>query len=97
MEYTSKSSDLFGIIWRNFSIKRLNSILYGVAVGDVLSFPAQFESRSERKKLPGVGVGQYKDENGQTYSLGNDLTGLWSDDTSLTLCLSELPRLTRVT
>jgi ADP-ribosylglycohydrolase len=64
-------------------------ILLGVAVGDALGFPAQFAPRSERKRRPVVGMGKYQDEYGQIRSWGDDLTGLWSDDTSLTLCLAE--------
>lgn len=64
-------------------------ILIGVAVGDALGFPAQFQPRSERKKCPVVDMGKYLDENGQNRSWGDDLTGLWSDDTSLTLCLAK--------
>lgn len=70
-------------------IEVMRSILFGVAVGDALGFPAQFEPRSERKKRPVVGMGQYRNEYGQIQSWGNDRTGLWSDDTSLTLCLAE--------
>lgn len=64
-------------------------IVYGVAVGDALGFPAQFEPRSERKKRPVVDMGQYRDEKGQIRAWREGLTGLWSDDTSLTLCLAE--------
>ena len=31
-----------------------SSIIYGVAIGDALGFPVQFEPRSERKKRPVV-------------------------------------------
>lgn len=34
-------------------------------------------------------MGKYLDEYGQIRSWGEELTGLWSDDTSLTLCLAE--------
>lgn len=67
----------------------INRIIVGVAVGDALGFPAQFEPRSERKKRPVVDMGKYMDEYGQIQSWGEGLTGLWSDDTSLTLCLAE--------
>lgn len=67
----------------------INSLIYGVAIGDALGFPAQFEPRSERKKRPVVDMGRYNDEYGQFRSWGEGLTGLWSDDTSLTLCLAE--------
>lgn len=69
--------------------KLIYSILVGVAVGDALGFPAQFEPRSERKKRPVVDMGKYMDEYGQIRSWGEELPGLWSDDTSLTLCLAE--------
>ena len=63
--------------------------MFGVAIGDALGFPAQFKPRSERKKRPVVDMGQYRDEYGQIRSWGEELNGLWSDDTSLTLCLAE--------
>ena len=66
-----------------------SSIIYGVAIGDALGFPVQFEPRSERKKRPVVDMGKYMDERGQIRSWGNEVTGMWSDDTSLTLCLAE--------
>ncbi len=69
--------------------KILNAIVMGIAIGDALGFPAQFEPRSERKKHPVVDMGRYRDEYGQIRSWGEGLTGLWSDDTSLTLCLAE--------
>lgn len=67
----------------------INSLIYGVAVGDALGFPAQFEPRNERKKRPVVDMGKYLDEHGQIHSWGQERTGLWSDDTSLTQCLAE--------
>jgi ADP-ribosylglycohydrolase len=67
----------------------IRCILIGVAVGDALGFPAQFQPRSERKKRPVVDMGKYIDEYGQIRPWGEELTGLWSDDTSLTLCLTE--------
>lgn len=69
--------------------KLLTALLMGIAVGDALGFPAQFEPRTERKKRPVVDMGRYRDEYGQLRSWGEGLTGLWSDDTSLTLCLAE--------
>lgn len=71
-------------------LKRITlKIVYGVAVGDALGFPVQFESRSERKKRPVVDMGKHMDEYGKIRYWGDGLTGLWSDDTSLTLCLAE--------
>ncbi len=68
---------------------KTRNIIIGVAVGDALGFPVQFYPRSERKKRPVVDMGKYLDEHGQIRSWGEGLTGLWSDDTSLTLCLAE--------
>jgi len=67
----------------------MRNILHGVAIGDALGFPVQFKPRSQRRKSPVVGMGKYKDEDGQIRSFSEELTGLWSDDTSLTLCLAE--------
>ncbi len=67
----------------------VQSVITGVAVGDALGYPAQFYPRSERKKRPVVGMGQYRDVDGKIRFWGKELTGLWSDDTSLTLCLAE--------
>jgi ADP-ribosylglycohydrolase len=67
----------------------LRCIIFGVAVGDALGFPVQFQPRPERKKRPVVDMGKYMDEYGQLRSWGEEHTGLWSDDTSLTLCLAE--------
>jgi len=72
-------------MWKRF----MQCVLYGIATGDALGFPAQFAPRSDRDQCPVTGMGQYRDESGQTCSWGDDLTGLWSDDTSLTLCLAE--------
>jgi ADP-ribosylglycohydrolase len=67
----------------------IRNFLLGIATGDALGFPVQFEPRSERVLRPVIGMGQYRDEYGQIRSWGDELIGLWSDDTSLTLCLAE--------
>lgn len=69
--------------------KLIANIILGVAVGDALGFPAQFEPRTQRKSYPVVDMGKYSNAAGQIHSWGEGLTGLWSDDTSLTLCLAE--------
>ena len=59
----------------------LKSILYGVAVGDALGVPVEFESRDYLIQNPitdMIGFGTH-----------NQPKGTWSDDTSLTLCLAE--------
>ncbi|HPV59678.1 MAG TPA: ADP-ribosylglycohydrolase family protein, partial [Rectinema sp.] len=67
----------------------MHLIMISIAIGDALGFPVQFEPRSERRKRPVVDMGKYMDERGQIRSWGNEVTGMWSDDTSLTLCLAE--------
>jgi len=67
----------------------MKAILYGVAVGDALGFPVQFQSRSARKRMPVTGMGTYLKPDGSEGRFDEDETGLWSDDTSLTLCLAE--------
>ena len=67
----------------------IRAILTGVAVGDALGFPVQFEPRSAREARPVVGMGKFRSADGCTGTWGEELTGLWSDDTSLTLCLAE--------
>jgi len=61
-----------------FAIK---SALFGVAVGDALGVPVEFESRQERILNPIKGMTGYG-----TYDLP---PGTWSDDSSLTFCLAE--------
>lgn len=57
------------------------NILMGIAVGDALGVPYEFESRLERETLPATDM------------IGNRVhmqpAGTWSDDSSLTFCLSE--------
>lgn len=63
--------------------KKLNlypSIL-GTAIGDALGYPVQFKSREYLKAHPITDMLPCKDF--------NNMVGVWSDDTSLTLCLSE--------
>ena len=73
----------------DFSSDLLKAVIFGIAVGDALGYPVQFYPRSERKKRPVVDMGKYSNEAGQVCSWENERTGLWSDDTSLTLCLAE--------
>ncbi len=68
--------------------ERMRQIIYGVACGDALGIPFQFEPRSDRKRMPAIGMGQYRDALGRVQRVSDDSTGLWSDDTSLTLCLA---------
>ena len=65
------------------TIKRnyLKDILYGVSVGDALGVPVEFESREYLKTNPVT-----KMTLGGVHDQG---IGVWSDDSSLTLCLAE--------
>ncbi len=72
---------------KTLEIKRC--IIYGVAVGDALGFPYQFIKREVRIRFPVIDMGITIDDMGNKYYLPEAEIGLWSDDTSLTLCLVE--------
>jgi hypothetical protein len=60
---------------------KIKSVLLGVAVGDALGVPVEFNSRQTIRKNPVTdmrGHGTY-----------NQPPGTWSDDSSLTFCLAE--------
>ncbi|MCX7737166.1 MAG: ADP-ribosylglycohydrolase family protein [Candidatus Kapabacteria bacterium] len=59
----------------------IKSLLFGVAVGDALGVPVEFESRNTFRLNP------VKDMIG--YGTYNLPPGTWSDDSSLTFCLAE--------
>ena len=59
----------------------LKDILYGVCVGDALGVPVEFESRKTLKHSPITNM-----TSGGVHDQG---LGVWSDDSSLTLCLAE--------
>jgi ADP-ribosylglycohydrolase len=56
----------------------ISSLLFGVAVGDALGVPVEFQPRGSFRVAGMRGYGTY-----------NQLPGTWSDDTSLTLCLAD--------
>jgi len=61
--------------------ENIQSILFGVAVGDALGVPVEFKSRSYLNSNPVtemVGYGTY-----------NQPMGTWSDDSTMTFCLAE--------
>jgi len=62
--------------------KLVHSALFGVAIGDALGVPVEFESRSELEENPVTGM--------QGYGTHEQPPGTWSDDTSLTFCLAEV-------
>ncbi len=60
---------------------KIKSVLFGVAVGDALGVPVEFNGRENIRKNPVtdfIGYGTY-----------NLPAGTWSDDSSLTFCLAE--------
>jgi len=61
--------------------KEIKSALFGVAVGDALGVPVEFNSRQTISKNPVTDMIGYG-----TYNLP---AGTWSDDSSLTFCLAE--------
>ena len=67
----------------------IRQILYGVAVGDALGYPYQFETRLVRKAKSVVDMGVCENNIGVKYLLKEQEVGLWSDDTALTLCLAD--------
>jgi ADP-ribosyl-[dinitrogen reductase] hydrolase len=62
--------------------KPVHDALFGVAVGDALGVPVEFQSRVYLKKNPVVEM--------LGYHTHNQPLGTWSDDSSLTLCLAEM-------
>lgn len=60
----------------------IKDALLGVAIGDALGVPVEFVSRSMRVVKPVQGMLER--------GTHNQLSGTWSDDTSLTLCLAEM-------
>jgi ADP-ribosylglycohydrolase len=60
---------------------KIKSVLFGVAVGDALGVPVEFQNRQEIKQNP------VRDMMG--YGTHNQPPGTWSDDSSLTFCLAE--------
>ncbi|TGE06023.1 ADP-ribosylglycohydrolase family protein [Hymenobacter fodinae] len=61
--------------------QQLRAALLGLAVGDALGVPVEFQSRAARRQQPVVHM--------LAYGTHNQPTGTWSDDASLTFCLAE--------
>ncbi|ESU19165.1 ADP-ribosylation/crystallin J1 [Flavobacterium cauense R2A-7] len=59
----------------------LSNIVLGVAIGDAIGVPVEFEPRLKLKQNPVTGM--------REYGTHDQPKGTWSDDTSLTLCLAE--------
>ena len=60
------------------TVKQVEAVLLGVAVGDALGVPAEFQPRGTFEITGMTGFGTH-----------NQPPGTWSDDTSLTLCLAD--------
>jgi ADP-ribosylglycohydrolase len=63
------------------TIDKIKAVLFGVAVGDALGVPVEFESRGLRERDPVTGM-----RGGGTFGLP---AGTFSDDSSLAFCLAE--------
>jgi ADP-ribosyl-[dinitrogen reductase] hydrolase len=61
--------------------KACRGALLGLAVGDALGVPVEFESRARRRLDPVAGM--------REYGTHHQPAGTWSDDSSLTFCLAE--------
>ncbi|SFW78250.1 ADP-ribosylglycohydrolase family protein [Chitinophaga sancti] len=59
----------------------IKSALLGLAVGDALGVPVEFQSRDTLAKHPVTSM--------RAYGSHNQAAGTWSDDSSLTFCLAE--------
>jgi ADP-ribosyl-[dinitrogen reductase] hydrolase len=59
----------------------IKSALFGIAIGDALGVPVEFESREKLARWPV--------KNMQGDGTHSQPSGTWSDDTSLTLCLAQ--------
>lgn len=67
----------------------IKPILLGVATGDALGFPYQFADRFVRQTHRVIDMGLTEGPGGARTHAPDKLMGLWSDDTSLSLCLAE--------
>lgn len=66
-------------LYRRYHLKQMiHSVIYGLAIGDALGIPVEFNDRDSYQILDMVGYGTY-----------NQPAGTWSDDTSLSLALIE--------
>jgi len=62
-------------------MNKVRDALIGLAVGDAIGVPVEFQSREELDKDPVIDMREYG-----TY---NQPKGTWSDDSSLTFCLAD--------
>ena len=64
-----------------FPHAQARALLLGVALGDALGVPVEFQPRTARRQDPVTGM--------RAYGTYNQPAGTWSDDASLTFCLAE--------
>jgi ADP-ribosyl-[dinitrogen reductase] hydrolase len=64
------------------NLNTIKSVLFGVAVGDALGVPVEFQTREYLTNNPVTDM--------QEFGTHNQLKGTWSDDSSLTFCLAEV-------
>ncbi|WP_370635829.1 O-acetyl-ADP-ribose deacetylase [Flavobacterium sp. JAS] len=79
--YDDENFKIYNDLIENVFEYKVKSGLFGLAVGDALGVPVEFESRSYLKKNPVcemIGFGTH-----------HQSAGTWSDDSSLAFCLAE--------
>jgi len=64
------------------TLSTIKSLLFGVAVGDALGVPVEFNSRQSLKTNPLTDM--------RAFGTYHQPAGTWSDDSSLTFCLAEV-------
>jgi len=62
-------------------LEKIKSVLFGVAIGDALGVPVEFQTREHLASNPVIDMLEY--------GTHNQPKGTWSDDSSLTFCLVE--------
>ena len=62
-------------------LEAARAALLGLAVGDALGVPVEFQPRTARRQDPVTGM--------RAYGTYRQPAGTWSDDSSLTFCLAE--------
>ena len=79
--YDDENFKIYNDITKDFLKYKVKSGLFGLAIGDALGVPVEFESRSYLKENPVlemIGFGTH-----------DQPPGTWSDDSSLAFCLAE--------
>jgi len=69
------------ILLKKMKTNKIHSALFGVAVGDALGVPVEFQDRELLARFPVTNM--------QEFGTHHQPKGTWSDDSSLTFCLAE--------